>query len=298
LHSADGRLHLVDPGGRPLVPPVDVGKPLGWASPLVDADNNTWICRSEGGLAKVDAAGQTAHRAYYRSRHRLDCTGLIHQNTLFLGCENHYLAAISLDAPSGRNAWADSLQLGRTGCPINCPLAVSTQQEILVVSQDNTLYAFGLDGQQRWTFALDGHVLGSPVVDADDIVYIAINKNPLNQPATGALIAVHSRTRSLVWRVETEIPIESTPVVGDDGMIYFGDNQGTIHAVDNRGQIAWTAEFDVPIRSGGTIPADQQLVFTQDDGTLVALRCSSKRLNPGPWPKLLGTVQQTGQTAR
>ncbi len=296
IHSTDGRLHLVAADGQPVLAPINVGKPLGCASPLVDADNNTWICRTEGGLIKIDTAGQMAKRPYFRSRHRLDCTGLIHQNTLFLGCENHYVVAIPLDATTGRNAWIDSVQLGRTGCPIHCPLAISGQQEILVVSQDNTLYAFGIDGTSPWSFPLDGHVLSSPVVAADDTVYIAVNKNPLNQPASGTLTAVHTRTRSLVWRVEIAAPIESTPVLGDDGMIYLGDNQGTIHAVDNRGQTAWTAAFDSPIRSGGTIIADQQLAFLQDDGTLIVLRCSSKHLNPGPWPKLLGTAQQSGCT--
>ena len=298
VHSADGRLHLIAADGQPVVAPIDVGKPLGCASPLVDADNNTWICRAEGGLIKIDAAGQMTQRPYFRSRHRLDCTGLIHQNTLFLGCENHYVVAIPLDAATGRNAWIDSVQLGRTGCPIHCPLAFSGQQEILVVSQDNTLYAFGLDGTPQWSFPLDGHVLSSPVVAADDIVYIAVNKNPLNQPASGTLIAIHTRSRSQVWEVKTAAPIESTPVLGDDGMIYLGDNRGTIHAVDHRGQTVWTAEFDSPIRSGGTIIAEQQLAFLQDDGTLIVLECSSNHLNPGPWPKLLGTAQQTGQTTR
>jgi outer membrane protein assembly factor BamB len=287
----------VEPNGRPAVPPIALGKPLGWASPLIDADNNTWICRPDGGLAKIDAAGQPAQRPYFRSRHRFDCTGLIHGNILYIGCENHYLFAIPLDASSGRNAWVDSIALGRTGCPIHCPLAMTSQQEVLVASQDNSLYAFGLDGTLQWSLPLDGHVLGSPVVDADNRIYVAVNKNPLHHAAHGSLLAISGHSRSPVWRVETDVPIESTPVIGDDGTIYFGDNYGTIHAVDSNGQTVWTAAFDSPVRSGGALLADQQLAFTLDDGTLVVLRCSSHQLNSGPWPKLLGTPQQSGCTA-
>ena len=87
--------------------------------------------------------------------------------------------------------------------------------------------------------------------------------------------------------------MESTPVIGDDGVIYFGDNEGVIHAVDLRGQAKWTAKVGSPVRSAGTILAPQRVAFGLDDETLVVLKCSSKGL-AGGWPKIGGTLGQCG----
>jgi len=299
VHSADGCLHVVDPNGQAVFPPVAVGEPLGWASPLVDQQNNTWICRHEGGLAKVDARGKTSQRPFFRTRRRFDCTGLICGDTLYIGCEDHFMYAVPLTGDRGKNAWAGQPELGRTGCAIHCPLAMTnTGTEILVGSQDDQLYSFGLDGRKRWAIPLPGHLLGSPVVHKDGTIYVGVSQNPRDSDARGILIAVNGATHQIRWQYHADAPIECTSVLGDDGILYFGDNSGTIHAVDLNGTVIWKAEFDAPVRSAGAIIDKELVAFALDNGTLVALTCSSQRISPRGWPKLLGTPTQGGAVIR
>ena len=70
----------------------------------------------------------------------------------------------------------------------------------------------------------------------------------------------------VMWSYPTEHPVESTPVMGGDGVIYFGDNGGTVHAVSAEGQPLWTEALGVPIRSPATFLRDQRLVFGLENG--------------------------------
>jgi hypothetical protein len=74
-------------------------------------------------------------------------------------------------------------------------------------------------------------------------------------------------------------------------MIYFGDNQGRVHAVASDGRPAWTDPLDSPVRSAVTIAAPNRLVLGLEDGSLVALECSSSGLGGG-WPKLMKDLGQ------
>jgi len=294
VHSCDGHLHVVDPDGHRVFDPVVVGEPLGWASPLVDPENNTWICRHEGGLARVGPSGQVASRPFLRTRRRFDCTGLIHGGILYVGSDDHYLIALPITGDLGQNSWENSADRGRTCGAIHSPVALTGAPELLVVSQDDHLYSFSLDGQQRWAVPLPGQALGSPVVDEDGTIYLGISQTPRNREASGILLAIDPVSHQVKWQYRAEAPIESTPVIGDDGILYFGDNGGTIHAIDGAGKRIWTAEFESPVRSAGTIIAEKLVAFGLDNASFVVLKCSSRRLRPKGWPKLLGARDQTG----
>ena len=294
VHSSDRCLHVVDPEGRKVIEPAIVGDPLGWASPLVDQQNNTWIARAQGGLTKVPPDGKMDERPFVRTRRRFDCTGLICQGTLFIGCEDHYVYAFPLDGDRGSNMWADSPDCGRTHCAVTSPLALGSGSQLLVASQDNSLYGFTLEGKELWSIPLPGQLLGSPVVGKDGMIFAGISQNPRNQEGKGILLAIEPNSHRTLWQYQVDAPIESTPVIGDDGLLYFGDNAGVVHAIDVDGRPQWKAEFNAPVRSAGTIIGDGRLAFGLDDGCLVVLQCSSTRVCDEGWPKLLGSIGQSG----
>ncbi|MFV1967089.1 MAG: PQQ-binding-like beta-propeller repeat protein [Pirellulaceae bacterium] len=291
IHSEDGFLHIVGSDGRAAVDPIPVGEPLGWASPLVDEVGNTWVSRRDGGLTKIDSAGETEKRPFFRTRRRFDCAGLILRETLYIGCEDHYLYAIPLNRNRGENVWADSTERGRTGGGIHCPIAVVDDSELIVVSQDDHLYSFGIDGQQQWSVPLPGHALSAPVIDEHGTIFLGVIQHPRNQDARGSLVSIGRRTRKIEWQYGADAAIESTPVIGDDGTLYFGDNSGTIHAIDSRGKRVWKTKLHAPVRSAGSIIATGHVAFGLDDGSLVILKCSSSGLNAAGWPKLHGSLR-------
>jgi outer membrane protein assembly factor BamB len=122
---------------------------------------------------------------------------------------------------------------------------------------------------------------------------VGVTQSRRGQPARGAIVSVDANSHKIRWEYPAAA-IESTPVIGDDDILYFGDNTGTIHAVDFRGQTQWKATLESPVRSAGTILAPHRLAFGLDNQTLVVLRCSSAGLATEGWPKFRGTLAQAG----
>ena len=211
-------------------------------------------------------------RAYLRSPVQFNSTGIIWDNTLYVGGEDQFVHAIDLAKNLGRELWDESQNHGRTGWYINSALAVLSDRTLIVASRDDHLYNFALDGTLRWKVKLPGQALGSPVVDAENCIYLG-----LSQVERGSLAAIDSRTQRVMWSYQAERPVESTPAIGADGLVYFGDNGGTVHAVNAEGSAVWMEPLGVPIRSSATFLRDQRLVFGLENGLLIALECDSPR---------------------
>jgi outer membrane protein assembly factor BamB len=271
VHSTDGFLHLVRPDGSRAAEPAIVGPPLGWATPMVDDQHRTWVALADGGLTYVDAAGKPAKRSFYRTRRRFDCTGVILNDVLYVGSEDHFVHAIPLTAERGDNSWRGSSSAGRTGGAISSPLVVTLKQELLVISQDDQLHAFGRDGSSLWKFPLPGQVLGAPVVTPDGTILLGISQTPRDQPGRGLLLALDGGTRRTRWQLATEGPIEGTPALGGDGTLYCGDNAGEVYAVGRDGNLLWRAQVGSPVRSMGCV-VGSLILFGTEEGSLVALR--------------------------
>ena len=76
---------------------------------------------------------------------------------------------------------------------------------------------------------------------------IPISQTGLN---VGNLSCIRIDTALKLQSYPTNSVIESIPVVGSDGVIYFGDGSGCLRAVSRDGKPHWSEILDVPIRSG------------------------------------------------
>lgn len=296
VHSGDGMLHCITPEGEQAFA-TKVGEPLGWASPVVDNDDHTLISAYSGGLLKVDSKGTHTSQAFFRSRQKLDSTGVIHGGVLYIGGEDAFVYAIRLAGSRGRNEWNQDKNDGKTEWFINT--AIAFHDGLLVVAgRDEYLYAFDDKGQQIWRVHLRGQMLGSPVIDGDGNIYVGVSLEKRGEESSGTLVCIKGTSHAVSWEYDTGASIESTPVIGDDGMLYFGDNDGVIHGIDLDGKMQWTQDVGAPVRSAGTITPSKRVVFGTDRGNLVALAVSSGGLAKAGWPKYLGTLGQAGVTGR
>jgi outer membrane protein assembly factor BamB len=276
VHSDDGLLHAVGPDGARGWPPVEVGRPLGRATPVVDDDGNTWVCVSTGGLVGVDARGRPLEpRPFYRSDCLLNSTGLVRDGILYVGGDDHCVHAVALAGPRGRNLWDHDAGRGRTGWYITAALALGPGPTVIAASHDDHLYAFRLDGTVAWRAALPGLARGSPVVGPDGRVALGVGR-PRAGGEAGALVRVDPATGAVAVVAAADEPVETTPAIGDDGVVYFGDNVGIVRAVAPSGALAWEFAAGAPVRSTGAVVAPGVVVFGLEDGTLVALRGSSQ----------------------
>ncbi len=294
LHCADGFLHCVTPQGKQAWSPAKVGEPLGFAAPLVDGDGNTWISAYDGGLLKIDPDGRMAATPFFRSRSKFDSAGVIYDRVIYIGCEDGYLFAIRTDGSRGVNLWDHSAEQGYTGWFLNSSPAVTADSVIVVAGRDDNLHGFAANGVQTWTTRLPGQMLGSPVLDAHGHVYVGVSQAKRGEKGRGSLVCVDGNSHKIRWEYAAAGPVESTPVIGDDEIVYFGDNAGVIHAVDARGTAQWTGRVESAVRSAGTIVAPHRLAFGLDNETLVVLDCASTALAPNSWPKIRRSREQSG----
>lgn len=294
VHSGDGLLHCLSETGEPAWPSLKLGEPLGWAAPVTDEEGATWICNYSGGLIKVDARGQRQGDVFFRTRQRFDSTGFVYRETLFIGAEDGFVYAISLDGRRGKNLWDPLTDQGKTDWFINSAPAMTSDRVIVVAGRDEYLHAFNLDGDQLWKLHLRGQMLASPVVAPGGDIYVGVSLERRGASSWGKLICVDGQSHQERWEYRADGPIESTPVLGDDGVVYFGDNKGFIHGVGADGAMLWKTQVGAAVRSAGTIPQDNRLVFGLDNGTLVALNCSSTSLPEKGWPKYMRSANQSG----
>ena len=294
IHSGDGEVHCLTEKGEQAWSPAQLGEPLGWASPVTDEDSNSWICGYGGGLIKIDARGTRQGDVFFRTRQRFDSTGLVHRNVFYVGAEDGFVYAVSLDALRGKNLWNPLEDKGKTEWFINSSPAMADENTLIVAGRDEYLYAFDLNGDQRWKLHLRGQMLASPVVAPAGDIFVGVSLERRGEESWGKLVCVDGQSHKLRWEYRADGPVESTPVIGDDGIVYVGDNKGTIHAVDGDGRDAWKTNVGSAVRSCGTFAREHRLIFGLDNGSLVALYCTSSGLPPKGWPKYMRTVNQSG----
>jgi len=283
-HSADGLLHALDSRGKQVFLPAQVGEPLGWAAPVVDRAGNTFICGYEGGLLRVDPQGKLAPRRFFRSRRKFDSPGVLVGKVLYLGCEDPYVFAIDVSGDRGEAVWNTAAEQGLVGGWVNSSCALTADGLIVVAVRDEAVVALHPSGTVAWRTDLPGQLLGSPVIDRHGHVHVGLSQAERGRPARGALVCIDANSHRIRWQYDTPAPVESTPVIGDDDVLYFGDNSGVIHAIDLQGKAQWTAQVESAVRSPGTFPAPNRVAFGQDDDTLVVLECSAKGLAAEGWP--------------
>jgi outer membrane protein assembly factor BamB len=296
VHATDGYLHCVDAiSGKQNWPPAYVGEPLGYAAPIVDHEGNAWISAFDGGLIKVDAQGKTQKPGrYFRSRQKFDSAAVLIGGVLYAAAESGYVFAIQSEGDKGVNLWNHAGDHGFAGWCINSAPAMTEDGILVVPGHNETLLGFNAGGSSIWKTQMPGQMLGSPVLDRYGHIYVGASHFPRGKRPRGLLVCVDGNSHKVRWEYHAAGAVESTPVIGDDDVIYFGDNTGTIHAVDLLGNGLWTAEVGEAVRSAGTIPAPQRVAFGLDDETLVVLRCSSQGLAQDGWPKIGRTLGQSG----
>ncbi len=295
LHCCDGYLHALDAiTGKQIWSPASVGEPLGYAAPVVDRDGSTIVSSPESGLVRVDPMGRVQKPGqFFRSRQKFDSPGVLSDGVLYIGSEGGYLFAIDLSGDKGANRWNHASDQGYVGIVRSAPL-IAADGSIVVACQDECLYGVAPSGTLAWKTQMSGQMLGAPVSDRHGHLYIGISQAPRGMEPRGLLVCIDGNSHKIRWEYRTSAPVEATPVIGEDDIIYFGDNSGAIHAINFHGKAQWTADVGSPVRSAGTILAPQRLAFGLDDESLVVLECSSAGLAVEGWPKVGRTLGQNG----
>jgi len=165
-------------------------------------------------------------------------------------------------------------------------------------STDGHLYAFSPTGELKWKFKTGSEVThlnnasyrgeANPVIGPDGTVYVASNR-------TGKIWALDENGNQK-WEFNTGSPIRSTPAIGDNGCIYFGNDNGTVYALDSEGNLKWKLELGSRIFSSPVISRDGILYLAGWDDLLYAIQTSAGGLAASPWPAYQHDNQNTGRS--
>lgn len=105
-------------------------------------------------------------------------------------------------------------------------------------STDGSVYGLSsLDGATEWSFATGGPIrLSSPVIDSSGSLFIG--------STDGSLYALNSTSGEFIWEYATSGSISASPSISDDGVVYIGNEVGSMFAVG----------FSVPASAPSPVP--------------------------------------------
>jgi outer membrane protein assembly factor BamB len=157
--------------------------------------------------------------------------------------------------------------------------------KLIVARTDGAVLALDpTTGDELWSFATGGEILGTPAWTGAALVFGS---------GDGKVYALDERGE-LLWSSNAGMPVYGSPLIHGE-TVYIGDNGGRMHALDvESGKPCWTFErADYAIECRPCVWGDL-LVFGAWDGYLYALRRSDGTLAWKAW----GPKSSDGQAAR
>ncbi|PIQ63883.1 MAG: hypothetical protein COV99_00570 [Bacteroidetes bacterium CG12_big_fil_rev_8_21_14_0_65_60_17] len=149
--------------------------------------------------------------------------------------------------------------------------AIGFNNDIYIGTTSDTLYTFTSDGALKWKFATFGPIRSSSLVGNNEDVFTVSED--------GRLYGLTSQGNRL-WNASTSYnsnaALRSSPTLGVDGVIYFGDSEGRVHAVGSFDGLSLAGRWpkkvsDAAIVVPPVIARDRTIIVASTDGHLYAL---------------------------
>lgn len=176
---------------------------------------------------------------------------------------------IHLFDADGTQAWFTELTAGQLGAA-----ALADDGTVYVGDDAGKFFAIRRSGDVLWTSDVDGTLLGSAVVGADDTIYFATPNS------------VHALTPNGAPKWQTKTPFQGTTglAIADDGTLYAAGTDG-MYALRSDGSLKWT--LHTMAGSGApTIAPDGTIYFPCGYMWVCAVEDQGSPLAKSPWPKM------------
>ncbi|MCC7374816.1 MAG: PQQ-binding-like beta-propeller repeat protein [Verrucomicrobiales bacterium] len=263
--SQDGKIYALDPAtGQPRWS-RDLGQPI-TASPLIAADGTLYIRDGDGNLHALDGATGLEKRSYPLPNHPwwlVSSPVLAPSGDLIVAAFEQQIRR--LNPVTGTNAWSFSTAGRWVGSP-----ALGTDNTLVVGSYEGNV--LGIDatlGTQRWKIVTEERVLGSPAVWYDSMAYVVTGAG---LQLRGHLLGIQLRDGAVLWSVPLGQASRSSPIVGPDGTVFVGNDNGLVYAFDgSTGSQRWQAAVEGTLASAPALTREGTLLIGSLNGSLYAL---------------------------
>ena len=217
----------------------------------------------------------------------------------------HNIPLTALNPSDGSVKW--SCPLGVNDHCFASP-AIGADGTIYVATNPGILYAVSSAGNIQWTFNINsagfsGFFRSSPSVGRDSTIYFGLN---YGFPSS-AFFALNSNG-SVKWIFEpTDLPddvpadhfdIYSSPALGTDSTVYFGQEFGRVYALNTvDGSLKWMAETKSGITWSSPAISRNGILFISDiSGSVFGFQTDSKGIDStAAWPKYRYNNRNTGR---
>jgi outer membrane protein assembly factor BamB len=199
-------------------------------------------------------------------------------------------AIIAINKKTGKLAWEDNsvgdrILHGQWSSPTVATIGGTTQ--VIIGQGDGWIRGFeALTGKKLWEFDTNpkdsvwpktrNELISTPVV-YDGLVYIANGQDPEHGEGVGHLYAIDPTKTGditktgLVWHYDKIRRSISTAAI-QDGIVYFPDFSGFLHAVDAKtGKPYWTHDMFAAIW-GSALVVDGKVYLGDEDGDVTILQ--------------------------
>lgn len=299
-------LHRVSGAGTQLwtydVNPSDLEAYVGILAPAIGADGAVFVAGDQ--LYAVEPGGTLRWKALTPSFELLRSSPVIGADgTVYFAAHNVPLTAF--DPADGAVLW--SLPLGWNDYVFGSP-AIGADGTIYVASNDGALRAVSSAGALKWTWWITdagyaGSFKASPAVGPDGTIYVGITQgSPANAffalTAAGALRWVFDPTDLPADLPHDNAEFESSPALGDGGVVYVANEFGNLYALDTAdGTVLWVQATSQGIGwPSPALGADGTIFIGDIGGGCYAIDTGGTGPDlTAPWPKYRGDAQNTGR---
>jgi outer membrane protein assembly factor BamB len=113
--------------------------------------------------------------------------------------------------------------------------AIGLDGTVYLMTNDSTLLAISPDGHELWSQSLcqvmGGGTWPGPAVGSDGTVYGVCKGEDI--------YALDPKSGTILWTYHTNDQMESTPIPGDNGLVYFASTGGQVIAMQPDGKPRW-----------------------------------------------------------
>lgn len=274
---------------------------IGFSAPAIGSDGSVYVASDS--LYALNPDGTVRWSRFSTGEALRASPAIGGDGTIYFASRNIPLTAMHPD--SGRVLW--ERPLGAQDHVFASP-AIGADGAIYVATNDCRLYAVSSAGSSLWTFnaATSGSTCSmrsSPAIGSDGTIFLGtVDRTP--RPVlfavrpTGTLRWTYTPSGMPIDVAPSDFDIYSSPVIGNDGVVYFGQEFGRVYAVDGlAGSERWVVKTLTSIAwSSPVLTLGGKLLINDVQGRVYSITTESAGLQgTSPWPRYRGGNRSAGR---
>jgi len=287
--------------------PLSASHAVGQSAPAIGSDGTIYV--GADGIYALNPDG-TLKWSYYPSGY--DYISFVHSSpaiasdgTIIVGANGDFMelpdpgrAALFAINPDGTLKWRYLLE--GADFVFSSP-AINSEGTIYIGGETSTggdlsfVFAINPDGTLKWKYEISGGrpVRSSPAVDIYGTIYVATKASGTAE----AELLVLNPDGTLKWSYTVgQADIYCSPAIGENGLIYFGAENGIFYALNQDGTENWKYSTNNGINwTSPAIDIDGTIYIGNSDGYLFAINSNSFGLANSTWPKFRHDNKNTGR---